>query len=299
MTHPPEPSLQAATANPRCRLWWLAQFGAMRTESYGDPAMEELAAARDSDELCRLLVQLPWGWGSSTRHAEAVSLFRGLRGGTFPGSLVALLLCTCRRWDRVTAKLIAAVGECGVLSGPDLDELAESLLSDEVVVVFPLVWMSGQWLELGTADGTTRRVQVSDEAVARDERRVQPPLRRWAAARALRNDPARLEELLARADGMSPRHRDALLNGLLDAGRLVLMCGAATDGVRGRPALGQRGGWGSIPGPADHESAHCTRLAVSWACRLRRRTGRPGGAKRRCGQESLPPLCRDRLAPRY
>jgi hypothetical protein len=30
---------------------------AMRTESYGDPAMEELAAARDSDELCRLLVQ--------------------------------------------------------------------------------------------------------------------------------------------------------------------------------------------------------------------------------------------------
>jgi len=24
----------------------------MRTKSYGDPAMEELAAARDSDELC-------------------------------------------------------------------------------------------------------------------------------------------------------------------------------------------------------------------------------------------------------
>ena len=157
----------------------------MRTESYGDPAMEELAAARDSDELCRLLVQSPWGWGSSTRHGEAVSLLRGLRGGTLPGSLVALLLCTCRRWDRVTAKLIAAVEDCGVLSGPDLDELAESLLSDEVVAVFPLAWISGQWLELGTADGTTRTVQVSDEAMARDERRVEPPLRRWAAARAL------------------------------------------------------------------------------------------------------------------
>ena len=189
----------------------------MRTESYGDPAMEELAAARDSDELCRLLVQSPWGWGSSTRHGEAVSLLRGLRGGTLPGSLVALLLCTCRRWDRVTAKLIAAVEECGVLSGPDLDELAESLLSDEVVAVFPLAWISGQWLELGTDDGTTRTVQVSDEAVARDERRVEPPLRRWAAARALRNDPARLEELLPCVDGMAPRHRDALLHGLLDA----------------------------------------------------------------------------------
>src|SRR5215472_8985914 len=103
----------------------------MRTESYDDPAMEELAAARDSDELCRLLVRSPWGWGSSTRHGEAVSLLRGLRGGTLPGLLVALLLCTCRRWDRVTAKLIAAVEECGALGGPDLDELAESLLSDE------------------------------------------------------------------------------------------------------------------------------------------------------------------------
>jgi hypothetical protein len=143
--------------------------------------------------------------------------FAGCAAAPFPGSLVALLLCTCRRWDRVTAKLIAAVEECGVLSGPDLDELAQSLLSDKVVAGIPLAWISGQWLEFGIADGTTRTVQVSDEAVARDERRVEPPLRRWAAARALRNDPARLEELLACADGMAPRHRDALLHGLLDA----------------------------------------------------------------------------------
>ena len=189
----------------------------MRTEAYGDPAMGELAAARDSDELCRLLVQSPWGWGSSTLHQEAVSLLRGLDGGTLPGWLVALLLCTCRRWDHVTAKLIAAIEDCGVLSGPDLDELAESLLSNEVGVVFPLAWLSGQWLEFDTADGTTHTVEVSDEAVARDERRVEPPLRRWAAARALRNDPGRLGELLERADGMPPGHRDAFLHGLLDA----------------------------------------------------------------------------------
>ena len=84
-----------------------------------------------------------------------------------------------------------------MLSGPDLDELAESLLSDEVVAVFPLAWISAQWLERGTADGTTRTVQVSDEAVARDERRVEPPMRRWAAARALRNDPARDRRAIA------------------------------------------------------------------------------------------------------
>ena len=197
-------------------LPWLAYVGAMQTESHGDPAMEELAAARDSDELCRLLLQSPWGWGSSTRHEEAVSLLRGLHGGTLPGSLVALLLCTCRRWERVTAKLIAAVADSGALSGPDLDELAESLLSDEVVAVVPLAWIYGQWMEFDTADGTTRTVEVSDVTTARDKRRVEPPLRRWAAARALRKDPARLEELLARADGMPPRHRDALLYGLLD-----------------------------------------------------------------------------------
>ena len=52
---------------------------------------------------------------------------------------------------------------------------------------------------------------------ARDERRVEPPLRRWAAARALRNDPARLGDLLVCAGEMPPRHRDALLHGLLDA----------------------------------------------------------------------------------
>jgi hypothetical protein len=81
----------------------------MRVEEDEDTAIKELAAAGDSDELCRLLVRSPWGWGSSTYHGEAVSLLRGLRSrGTLPGSLVAVLLCTCHRRDRVTAKLIAA-----------------------------------------------------------------------------------------------------------------------------------------------------------------------------------------------
>jgi hypothetical protein len=201
----------------------------MRTESYGDPAMEALAAARDSDELCRLLVQSPWGWGSSTRHGEAVSLLCGLRGGTLPGSLVALLLCTCRRWDRVTAKLIAAVEECGVLSGPDLDELAESLLGDEVVAVFPLAWISRRWLELGTADGTTRTVQVSDEAVARDERRVEPPLRRWAAC-----------WWAGRCAAESPGSAGPLWTGCVSSTGRERRCATPGRTLTGRCALGAR-----------------------------------------------------------
>jgi hypothetical protein len=190
----------------------------MRAEADVDPAFEELAAVVDSDELCQLLVRSPWGRGSSTRYGEAVSLLRATHGrGTLPGSLVALLLCTCHRWDRVTAKLIAAIEDSGLLTRVELDELAESLLSDEVVAVFPLAWLSSKWLEFDTAEGTTRTVKVSDDMVARDRRRLEPPLRRWAAARALRNDPGRLDGLLESADGLPPRHRDALLHGLLDA----------------------------------------------------------------------------------
>jgi len=176
----------------------------MRTEAGGDLAIEELAEAGDSDGLCRLLLRSPWGWGSSTRHEEAVSLLRGIHGrGTLPGSLVALLLCTCYRWDRVTAKLIAAIEGSGVLAGPDLDELAESLLSDEVVAVFPLAWIAGQWVEFDTADGTTRTVKVTDEMTARDERRVEPPLRRWAAA------PGAAERSCAARRPPGTRRRDA------------------------------------------------------------------------------------------
>jgi hypothetical protein len=39
----------------------------------------------------------------------------------------------------------------------------------------------------------------------------------WAARRALRADPARLDALPSAAAGFEPRHRDALIHGLLDA----------------------------------------------------------------------------------
>jgi hypothetical protein len=41
--------------------------------------------------------------------------------------------------------VIAGIEESGVLTGPDLDELAESLISDKIMVVFPLVWISERW----------------------------------------------------------------------------------------------------------------------------------------------------------
>ncbi len=167
-----------------------------------DPGFIALSEAEDADELSRRLLASSWGSRSNAHYAEAVDLLGKVRGSdTLPDSFFALLLCTCHRWRRVTAKLIAA-GHAMI---------------------------------------------VDDNTMAWTERRPEPPLRRWAAARALRNGPRRLDELLSMAETTSPRHRDTLLHGLLDTvdaleredrGRVVQRAlrdrpGAA---VRARPA---------------------------------------------------------------
>ena len=57
----------------------------------------------------------------------------------------------------------SSIEACGLLNSAELDELAESLLSDEVAVEFPLAWVSERWVEIDPADGTTRAVTVDDE----------------------------------------------------------------------------------------------------------------------------------------
>jgi len=72
-------------------------------------------------------------------------------------------------------------------------------------------------VEYDSAGGPPRTVTISDTETVQQERRVEPPLRRWGASRLLHKGPARLADLLVRADALPPRHRDALLHGLLDA----------------------------------------------------------------------------------
>jgi hypothetical protein len=188
-------------------LWW-----------DDDSALEELAGIEDAEELCRQLLASPSGWGSSTRHVEAVELLGRVHGtGELPAAFVALLLCSCRRWDRVTTRLIAAIEASRLLSDADLDELAESLLSHELVISYPLTWVSPQWLDVDISDGTSRTCTVDEDTLGHHRPRFEPPLRRWAARRALRADAARLDDLLGGAEGFEPRHRDALIHGLLDA----------------------------------------------------------------------------------
>jgi hypothetical protein len=184
----------------------------------GADAVDELAAIDNADELSRLLLGNPCGWGRSTRHAEAVELLTRVHGtGELPFSLAVLLVCTCRRWDRVTAKLIAAIHDSGLLATAELDELADVFLAEDHVISYPLAWASPQWLEIDLHDGTARAYTVTEDTPAQHHVRPEPPLRRWAARHALQTRPERLAELLSTAERLGPRHRDAAIHGLLDA----------------------------------------------------------------------------------
>ncbi len=183
---------------------------------------EELLALEDGEELCRRLLATPWGYGRSTRHQEAVELLASVSGTSeLPATFVALMVCTCQRWDRVTGRLIAAVEESGLLDHADLDELAESLLSHEHVIAYPLAWVSPEWLEIELDDGNGHTHTVNEDTLAHHRPRVEPPLRRWAARRTLAADPTRLGQLADGARQLEPRHRDAVIHGLLDAARVL------------------------------------------------------------------------------
>jgi hypothetical protein len=183
-----------------------------------DWGLDRFAAIEDAEELCRQLLASPGGWGSSTRHIEAVELLEQI-GGTseLPGSFVVLMVCTCRRWDRVTAGLIAAIEDGRLLDAAGLDELAEAFLSHAHVISYPLSWVSPQWLEVELDSGAGHTCTVDEHTLAQHRPSFEPPLRRWAAQRVLRADPARLDDLLRSARAFEPRHRDALVHGLLDS----------------------------------------------------------------------------------
>jgi len=125
--------------------------------------LEEFADLADGDELCRRLLRPGACHGSSTRHQEAVDLLQSVVGsGELGEGLIALLLCTCRRWDRVTGRLVAGIEASGSVSEPELDELAETFLGDEVGIVYPLAWVSPEWLEIDLSD--PRMMVVCDGA---------------------------------------------------------------------------------------------------------------------------------------
>ena len=187
-----------------------------------DEPLGELAELEGADELCRRLLVSPWSFGRSTRHMEALELLANAHGtGELSMSFVAFMLCACGRWDRVTARLIAAIEDSGLLGDDELDELADWFLAHEHVISYPLAWASPQWLDVEFDGGKGRTYTVSADTLAEHRPSFEPPLRRWGARRALSSDPTRLEQLLDGADLFEARHRDAFIHGLLDAAQLL------------------------------------------------------------------------------
>jgi len=171
----------------------------------GDEEPAELLAINDAEEFYRRLLASPSGWRRSTRHTEAIELLASVGGSSeLPASFVALLVCTCRRWDPVTAKLIAALQDSGLLDDAELDELAEAFLAHEQAISYSLAWVSPEWLEVHVDDGTSRRVTVDESALGAHRPSIAPPLRQWAAHRALRSNASRFEELLCCGRAIRP-----------------------------------------------------------------------------------------------
>ncbi len=114
----------------------------------GERDLDELTPLLDADsrlELHRRLVMGGGPSGSSTRHQEAVEVFQAHHGLGQPGAVgTALLLCTCWRWHRCTARLIAGIVATGILDPEQLDELAARLLwPDQVAYPAPAEWFAG------------------------------------------------------------------------------------------------------------------------------------------------------------
>lgn len=184
---------------------------------FDQDAVDELVEVKDADELCRLLLGNPAGWRRSTRHTDALDLLTRVHGtGELPFSLAVVLVCTCRRWDRVTAKLIAGIQDSKLLNNTELNELTDAFLAQDHVISYPLAWASPQWLEIDLHDRTGRTYTVTEDTPAQHHVRPEPPLRRWAARRALHTRPQQLAELLSTAEQLEARHRDAAIHGLLD-----------------------------------------------------------------------------------
>ncbi len=269
-----------------------------------DPTIAELSAIEDADELCRRLLESAWGWISSSRCAEAVDLLASVRGtGTLPDAFLAMLLCTCDRWGRVTAKLIAAIDGSGILTDADLDELAESFLSEEVVIESPFLWACPQGLDLGSSDEGAPGFVVDENTMATTRRCPEPPLRRWAAARALRHDPGRLDDLMASTGALAPRHREAALQGLLDAAdaleegerrRLVRRGLRCSVGSVRRSALDRLCELDGPDAPLRRARADANRAVRVWRPATPAATGRDAASGRTAPAATLDPRGADR-----
>lgn len=198
----------------------------MQREDSPDGRFEEMVAlwtADSADELQRaLLLRLPV-LGDSHDAFEPLMLLRSAHRDRPDGAAqTAFLLLTDPRWRRATSRLVRAIDESGLVPEEHLDLLARAVLAANNNTLYwkaPAEWFDGPEIALPPRAAKRRRNQRTkpDDAPVMVARQIQPPLRRWAAARLLRADPSFWGGVVQRARELDPIAAAAVVAGLVDA----------------------------------------------------------------------------------
>jgi hypothetical protein len=197
-----------------------------------------LHTADDAAELHRRLLCFPDAGSNKADAFEPWCLFHKVHAEEPEGAVAtALLLLTDRRWCHATGRLVRRIEESGLVPDDQLDLLAQTFLAAGAQVYWeaPGDWFDGPAIVLDADDPDAADVIEDEESgdphdgpvvFARD---VRPPLRRWAAGRAVRSDPSCWGALVQRARQIDPRASAAIVHGLLDG--VDLLAPAARDVV--------------------------------------------------------------------
>lgn len=195
-----------------------------------------LHTAGDAGELHRRLLCFGDGRGNKADAFEPWCLLHQFHKDDPAGAVVtALLLLTDRRWRNATGRLVRRIEESGLVPDDQLDLLAQTFLAAGAQVYWeaPRDWFDGPAIVLDAGGPYDVDVMEDEEPGDPDDgpvvfaRDVRPPLRRWAAARAVRSDPCCWGALAQQARQVDPRGGAAIIHGLVDS--IDLLAPAARD----------------------------------------------------------------------
>lgn len=176
----------------------------------------DLHAASSVEELWGVL--LSWhGIRSSTQWEEPYVLFRRFHAEEPAGAgITVALLCTDHRWRRASHHLIARLIDSGLLAAAAEFQLAKWFTAP----TFGVELEAAEKASLDEIDDLSVGlvlVPVGDAGVTVVERPIWPPLRRWAAARLVAQDPKCWRSLLDAALVLPAGDGAALAAGVMDA----------------------------------------------------------------------------------
>jgi hypothetical protein len=215
----------ATCAGPSCRLLGMA---ARDVEDDWTPLDDHVAlhTADDAGELQRRLLCFGDGGGNKADAFEPWCLLHKFHKDDSEGAVVpAMLLLTDGCWRNATGRLVRRIEESGLVPDDQIDLLAQTFLAagPQVYWEAPGGWFDGPAIVLDADRPDAIDVTEHEDPSGADDgpvvfaREVRSPLRRWAAARAVRADPSCWGELVQRARQVDPLGGAAIIHGLVDS----------------------------------------------------------------------------------